>query len=157
MNTVFQFNLSSSISIALNILNCFLIISVILFLINFRKYLMQKNKIRKYEIDLNSNISHDDIINELDQFILSCWEEYYITTIAWSNRSHILSESEEAKVIKELAVRIGKSISPIMVSTLSIFYNPTKDQNGVSSIDNLIAGKIQMVVMNYNIEQKNKK
>jgi hypothetical protein len=115
------------------------------------KYVNDKNKIRKYEIDINCKVTQQEVEEELDGFIRARWEEYFICKLGWKE-TYAPNSKEQEKVLSDMATIISCTISPLLMTRLSRFYNPEKDKDGVSGIDKVIAEKIHIIVLNYSLE-----
>lgn len=135
------------------ITNFILIFYVIFFLNGFLKYLNDKNKIKKYEIDMNLDIKQEDVEKELDQFILCRWQEYKVLNLDWKKDIIINSETEK-NIMIELGTLVNSSISEVLLSRLSIFYDIRKNKDGISPLDEIIAKKIHMIILSYSLEKK---
>lgn len=138
-------------NIVFMLVNILMVIDIMYFLHNIIKYLNDKNDLREYEIDMNSNITQENVMKELDEFIMSRWEEYQITKLGWKKIDYISNDLQE-QILSDLGEIINKSISPLMISKISMFYSNKKDEtSGISPIDELIANKINMVILNYSL------
>lgn len=133
------------------ILSIILCVYIVIFMNNICKYLFGKNEISKYNIDINCTIKQSEVDEELDSFIRGRWEEYYICKLGWKNINNV-TQQEQEQIMLELADTIHNTISPVLLTRLSRFYNTTKNKNGVSGLDQVIADKIQFIVLNYSIE-----
>lgn len=85
-----------------------------------------------------------DDINLLDKIIDSIFARYQIMNLAHVNNLYINDELQQ-KIIKEVFETVYISISDTVIDKLSLVYNR-------EYIDDVIAQKVQMIVLNYTIE-----
>ena len=140
----------------ISIITICIYIYIIHFMHNITRYLFKKNEIEKYRIDINCPIKQNEVDDELDNFIKGRWEEYFICNLGWKNISNI-SQKEQEQIMLDMASIISDTISPVLLSKLSRFYNTNKNHNGISGIDKIIADKIQIIVLNYSVENNRPK
>ena len=109
-------------------------------------YFNTKNKLTKYKIIIDANVSKDDIVI-LDNIIADSFREYIILNEAYKELDYINSEHEE-KICKELSNIVSKRISEALFERLSLYYNKKE-------LPYIIGNKIYLTVMQYTMEYNN--
>ena len=143
--------LSCSLGAIVPIITIFMYIYIMRFMHNITRYLFNKNEIEKYNIDINCPIKQTEVDEELDSFIRGRWEEYFICNLGWKSIVNV-SQKDQEQIMLDMANIISDTISPVLLSKLSRFYNTNKNMNGISGIDKVIADRIQIIVLNYSVE-----
>lgn len=145
-----------SFNLIISIITVSMYIYIIYFMHNITRYLFKKNEIEKYNIDINCPVKQIEVDDELDSFIKGRWEEYFICNLGWKSINNV-SQKDQEQIMLDMASIISDTISPVLLSKLSRFYNTNKNHNGISGIDKVIADRIQIIVLNYSVENNRSK
>lgn len=145
-----------SFNLIIAIITVSMYIYIIYFMHNITRYLFKKNEIEKYNIDINCPVKQIEVDDELDSFIKGRWEEYFICNLGWKSINNV-SQKDQEQIMLDMASIISDTISPVLLSKLSRFYNTNKNHNGISGIDKVIADRIQIIVLNYSVENNRSK
>lgn len=111
-------------------------------LLNFRKIKESKKMVmlREYEINMNCSVSMD-IVEQLDQMIMNCFNEYMILNIEFRELDYINKEIEDI-IVREVAHMVIDRMSPMYLNKISLIYNK-------ASLSDMISKKVYLYTMNY--------
>ena len=111
-----------SFNLIIAIITVSMYIYIIYFMHNITRYLFKKNEIEKYNIDINCPVKQIEVDDELDSFIKGRWEEYFICNLGWKSINNV-SQKDQEQIMLDMASIISDTISPVLLSKLSRFYN----------------------------------
>lgn len=140
----------------MKILLCLLLISSIctvlylnIWMHGLMNFLRQKNDIELKRIELSSDITCDEVIDDLDNLIKGCFDEYYVLHLGYKKEFYINSDMEK-EIIREVAELTVKRLSPLRQYKLELFYSK-------SEIPTIISSRVYMHVTNIVIDNNRAK
>lgn len=114
--------------------------------LRYSKKLKVEMQLKEYEININTN-ENQDLLEFLDNIIETIFNEYILLNIECQKVEYIDTELE-ISIVKEVSEKVISSISPILLTKLSLIYNYDK-------IPEIIGNRVYLHVINYTIS-KNK-
>lgn len=116
------------------------LILLILFYRSNRKHQNQLMELGRYSTNVQAIIDKT-IPGLLNDIIEDCFRDYEIMVLIPKNEAYITDEREK-EIRSDLVQKVVTRISPMALDKISLFYN-------VHRIDEIIADKVYITVMNY--------
>lgn len=126
--------------LALSILSIGCTIILVLYHINNKKHQRDLLELGRYSTNVQAIIDMS-IPQILENIINDAFQDYQIMVLIPLNELYITDEREK-EIRKDLVEKIVNRISPMAIDKISLFYN-------VHKIDEIIADKVYITVMNY--------
>ena len=128
------------VSIALAIFLIGSLVVIILFYRSNRKHQAQLMELGRYSTNVQAVIDKN-IPELLNDIIDDCFRDYEIMVLIPKNELYITDEREK-EIRSDLVQKVVDRLSPMALDKISLFYN-------VHRIDEIIADKVYITVMNY--------
>ena len=125
---------------ALSILAIGCTIMLILYHIGNKKHQRDLLELSRYSINVQAIIDNS-IPQILENIINDAFQDYQIMVLIPKNELYITDEREK-EIRRDLVEKVVNRISPMAIDKISLFYN-------VHRIDEIIADKVYITVMNY--------
>lgn len=129
--------------IALSVFLIGLLVMFFLFWKSNRKHQKELMELGRYSTNVQALIDKN-IPTLLHDIIDDCFRDYNIMVLIPRNELYITDERER-EIRNDLVQKVVNRISPMALDKLSLFYN-------VHKIDEIIADKVYITVMNYVVE-----
>ena len=104
-----------------NFILYFLFILFVVSVLSMINYFNTKNKLRRYEIDIRTEVTEKDL-EMLDTLIKDTFNEYILLNTGYEKVEYISDEQEE-KLYKELSLLVSNRISETLFNKLALAYN----------------------------------
>lgn len=128
------------VAIALAIFLIGSLVVIILFYRSNRKHQAQLMELGRYSTNVQAVIDKN-IPELLNDIIDDCFRDYEIMVLIPKNELYITDEREK-EIRSDLVQKVVDRLSPMALDKISLFYN-------VHRIDEIIADKVYITVMNY--------
>lgn len=129
--------------IAFAVLAIAIVIMLVLFYRHVKQHQRQLLELARYSTNVQAIID-SSIPQILDTIITDAFQDYQIMELFPRNEPYI-TDDREKEIRSGLIEKVANRLSPMALDKISLFYN-------IHKIDEIIADKVYIIVMNYVIE-----
>ena len=129
--------------IAFAILSISIVVMLILFYKHTKHHQRELLELARYSTNVQAIID-SSIPQILDTIITDAFQDYQVMELLPRNEPYITDEREK-EIRSKLIEKVANRLSPMALDKISLFYN-------IHKIDEIIADKVYIIVMNYVIE-----
>ena len=129
--------------IAFAVLAIAIVIMLVLFYRHVKQHQRQLLELARYSTNVQAIID-SSIPQILDTIITDAFQDYQIMELFPRNEPYI-TDDREKEIRSGLIEKVANRLSPMSLDKISLFYN-------IHKIDEIIADKVYIIVMNYVIE-----